>query len=689
MKLLGIFIDKRSKQVAKVLKPGWFPFGAYLLPKEDGLVISGKMPLSCVDVYTNGGISVQEIVSAKNWGGYGLNHYSVRHVSGLKGPDISISAIVGKNGAGKSTLLDILFRIINNFTIWCIGNRASNNSFRHLSKAYGVYADLYFEVKGKQYKISCRNLKVEFFKENNKQFVQVHKDDWGKTRLLLNSFFYTIVVNYSLYAYNTDEYANELVDELPKGKSNEKWIDGLFHKNDGYFTPIVLTPYRQKGSIDIIKENDLAEQRIIRLALLAEANNRTFIENYTPDKLRYGIRKGFREKLMRELNEELASDGIDIRRFNIEIVLDIFQQLWKRILFEEKDIDREILSDERVKLGILYLSVKSLKIGLRYPDYRNKFQIDKDIRAIENGELTENNYFDQLFPNRVTGLIDKIRRYSLLSSLEQNHITLKIAQTERFIKGLIRGNGFQWLNEGVINVNDILNGKRLKTYSEVIMLLPPPFYEIHLDFVSKGNREDDEQSSWMSLTGDSFNISRMSSGERHLLNCMSNILYHLKNIESIEPDKDRLKYKHVCIVFDEVELYFHPEYQRKFIKMLLEALNWCNFRKGAISSIQILIVTHSPFILTDIFTQNTLYLDNGESKTVNTQTFGANYYDILNNSFFFRDSSVGEISTDFIRRLAESLRIEHINLKGLEKYLGDRFIVHYLKTLSERETKQD
>ena len=41
------------------------------------------------------------------------------------------------------------------------------------------------------------------------------------------------------------------------------WIEALFHKNDGYRTPIVLNPFRERGNIDINVETELAEQRSI------------------------------------------------------------------------------------------------------------------------------------------------------------------------------------------------------------------------------------------------------------------------------------------------------------------------------------------------------------------------------------------------------------------------------------------
>lgn len=57
---------------------------------------------------------------------------------------------------------------------------------------------------------------------------------------LSHDFFYTFVSNYSLYAYNSLELNKEYTDD------NQCWIEKIFHKNDGYQTPIVLNPYRKK-----------------------------------------------------------------------------------------------------------------------------------------------------------------------------------------------------------------------------------------------------------------------------------------------------------------------------------------------------------------------------------------------------------------------------------------------------------
>lgn len=87
----------------------------------------------------------------------------------------------------------------------------------------------------------------------------------GKNSEDLQSLFYTIVINYSHYAYNSLEYQSEIMGRYKK----KFWIEALFHKNDGYRTPIVLNPFRERGNIDINVETELAEQRSIAFFLIS------------------------------------------------------------------------------------------------------------------------------------------------------------------------------------------------------------------------------------------------------------------------------------------------------------------------------------------------------------------------------------------------------------------------------------
>ena len=103
-------------------------------------------------------------------------------------------------------------------------------------------------------------------------------------------------------------------------------------------------------------------------------------------------------------------------------------------------------------------------------------------------------------------------------------------------------------------------------------------------------------------------LTKMSSGERQYLYNFSTVIYHMRNLLSIQ-DTQRIRYRSIHLVFDEVEICFHPEYQRKFINSLLTILNRTRITRHC--AVQITIATHSPFILSDVTQDNILYLEEG------------------------------------------------------------------------------
>jgi hypothetical protein len=118
-------------------------------------------------------------------------------------------------------------------------------------------------------------------------------------------------------------------------------------------------------------------------------------------------------------------------------------------------------------------------------------------------------------------------------------------------------------------VGMIIAGKNIKTFNDAVSLLPPAFYHCNMKFSKRDDLPVVQDSSWGITLKDSFSLSKMSSGERQMLYSLSYVLYHIKNIQSVREDENRVAYHNICLIFDEAELYFHPDYQRRFLGMLL------------------------------------------------------------------------------------------------------------------------
>ncbi|HFK1758510.1 AAA family ATPase [Bacillus wiedmannii] len=115
----------------------------------------------------------------------------------------------------------------------------------------------------------------------------------------------------------------------------------------------------------------------------------------------------------------------------------------------------------------------------------------------------------------------------------------------------------------------------------------------------------------------------------------------------------------LLILIDEGDLYFHPQWQKDWLFTFINIISYL-FQK---TSIQIILTTHSPFILSDLPSGNVILLkkdDNKKIRTVknlegNQLTFAANIHDLLTNSYFMHDGLVGKFAQHKINTLVDEI----------------------------------
>lgn len=656
MRIIGIRLyDTKWHTINKILKPGWFPFGDFPEPEDD-------KPYILTDrTETEKGL-------------YDLHENN---------PHIEVGCLVGMNGAGKSTLLDILYRLINNYAVTVLGTKMDNKHGRHLRYAEGLKADLYYELEGGLYKISCDNSTVCFYRQNNNGLFVKHAIRTGELSEF-DQFFYTISNNYSLYSLNEDEYDEKIKlrkdDKDEYNAINGDWVGGLFHKNDGYLSPTVITPYRVSGSVDIEKENGLAMQRIAAMSVLGVAKGQpSILDGYRAVSVKYRINRSYKRKIESDYNSKWKSK-ITESLFNA--ILKEFEDVWESKLgnnldrFDERkgeDFSTVTFNKATKKELILhYLSYKTMKICMTYDDYYALFEVDNLLAWNKQAEsiISGMPIYDEWVRRHKQQFINVVEK--LLNPQYDSHINLKIRQCINYMKRSVYEG-----DEGEAAIKTIIKDEKVETFDDAALLLPPAFFKIDLKLEKDGvEAKDDEEGKLMT-------ISTLSSGERQLLYTMSYVLYHLKNIQSVKNTDNCHQYNHINLIFDEAELYYHPDYQKQFVKKLIDYIARCNLDSSIIKSINVIIATHSPFVLTDILTQNTLYLANGKKMDVERQTFGANYYDMLHDSFFFKDTAIGSVATKRIKEWLTSVNdsgeiAKRIDVDEVESLIGDPLIVNYI-----------
>jgi len=184
-------------------------------------------------------------------------------------------------------------------------------------------------------------------------------------------------------------------------------------------------------------------------------------------------------------------------------------------------------------------------------------------------------------------------------------------------------------------------------------------------------------------------FSSFSSGEKQKLYNIGAIVYHLSNINTSSGD---IKYDAVNIILEEIELYFHPEWQRTLIFDLMDMIR--QTKLDNINSINIIFVTHSPYILSDIPKTNVLFLKDGmPSYNMQENTFGANINSLLKNGFFMPGLPIGEFAHYKIDSIFSKLHSGDISDEELKKIkqdillVGEPFIRQQLMTLYNTYTE--
>ncbi len=569
---------------------------------------------------------------------------------------INITAIVGKNGSGKSSILELLYLFI-----YCLSERKRLKRDRERntrSAAQNKSVSSFFEEENAKINQLLSQTGIEIYYEFGEKFylIENSKDSisfrslengtWKKEKFDVSQFFYTLCVNYSIYGLNSsDRYF---------------WLDSLFHKNDGYKVPLVITPWREKGAIDINNELHLAQTRVmaniiddsfVSENIIDQKKLEGFEFTISPDRIGhigpYSLGYVFKHTKEQQgidlitLFENFIAHYRNEMRFPIASALDFLRkemensntaEILKFRFTSTQEFDKWTIQCLLAK----YILTKIVKICMRYPAYNHHITIWHtannmgEIKLINN----EKDLLKQLWQDK-THVTLKLKQ-AVIAFLHQyllEHKWEKKRHPENYDLAIYTTE-LDFREFSAMAKTAFKSSKRKER--KVNEYIPTGFFKPTLLLSDKGER---------------FSFSTLSSGEQQIVHSIHSIIYHILNLESLKERPNN--YQVVNLILDEIELYYHPEYQRQFINKLLESLK--KLKLSGIKGINIIFSSHSPFILSDIPHCNVMKLMDGVPLGFEDQkkTFGANIHEMLTDAFFLDENSNGRFCGKKYSRVSE------------------------------------
>ena len=317
----------------------------------------------------------------------------------------------------------------------------------------------------------------------------------------------------------------------------------------------------------------------------------------------------------------------DILNFTIQnnikfdFIEDFFVPVFCKLSYDMNDISKNN--------NVIYKRLEALtnSKGSKGENFKNEAYYYILRKTIDKGQKDNYEFIKKLeFKNKLQenklnenfdDLIDFIKKGSFEDLYNDNiqYRTKKIKDTFKFLSFI------EQLDRDSCEYHLLQGKKNIKEDENLLFNLPP---YVQVEFFDKNN----------------VSFYSLSYGQKFIIKFIYSLLNQLNNLKS-HPN-----YRDINILLDEVEQGLHPAWQKKFINFLVQIL-----KKEKEFKFNIVCATHSPFILSDIAKTNVYFIEYGQKRFPEIETFGANIHTLLSHGFFMKDGLMGEFAKGEIENI--------------------------------------
>lgn len=570
----------------------------------------------------------------------------------------NITAIIGKNGSGKSVLLYFLTQIL--FT----------NQYRYHDFILVFKDKNTFTIYGKKGMIT--DIQIDNGEEYNLEEFNGRETAYSICKPIMDNMD-------TIYFSNIVNIRNRQI--IPTNKSNHFInisLEEMLFKNYGNSNRILNRKFINETYID---------ERFLYPQNIQEAKNKMTIQNlsYLNENMIFNVEElTMIPKCYNRMG--LFESSLDNLRYFRKEIIDKNKKLVGPLYIEPEDTEKQIyekILDHIINADLkekVFYTFQFIVIDKFFEELYNKVNINEIIEYIkeklkniqddkpEKMFLEVLNMLEKIEFNELQEVCKNIYKETAIGAYTNELKNLFSKMKEKYMKTMENLKQIVHKEENRVMCRELYSKESnfekktiLKSFIPIISIPKQQFQNI-----CNILKEDKNI-----LDMFNFEFKGLSSGEQAILNMYSSFYYAICKKEDS---------RNLLIIFDEPELYFHPEWQRRFVYSIVKFFNTYYPEHN----IQIIFTSNSPYVLSDLKRDNVITL----GKQENERTFAGNIVYLLLDKYFM-ENTIGAFSEEKIKDVIQKIKknkSDENDIKVIEE-IGEDLIRNNIKEMRDRYDK--